>query len=274
MQIILKYLKNHQLLQFAIIGGLIFLLYHFSGSSTQSEIVVTQSTIYDLLDVKSQIAGHELNEEEKQEIINNYVDEEVLLQEAYKQGLDRNDSKIRVRLIDKMRFLMSKELEEPTEDTLITFYNNHKDLYLKPEYITFYQVYFKEKTKTPNKNEFLNQLEKVENFNVLGDGLWLGSHLKGYAHTDLKIIFGEGFTTELFNTEVGGWSGPISSQHGSHFVQILEKIASEVYSYNHVKSYVREDWSVFQSQSTLENQMRNLKKGYNIRILGNTNEND
>lgn len=272
MYTILRYLKNHQLVQFALIGGFIFLSYQFSESSTQPEIVVTQAVIFDLIALKSELVGHQLNDEEKEKLINNYIDEEVLLQEAYNQGLDRNDSKIRERLVDKMRFLMAKELEEPSEDSLIAFYDEHSELYLKPEYITFDQVYFKNIEQLPKNQLFLKQLEKADSYAVFGDSLWLGNQLGGYARTDLKIIFGEDFAADLFTMEQGVWKGPLNSLHGNHYVRIIEKIDAETYPYENVKSFVREDWSVFQSRSVLENQMNKLKESYNIRVLDTSDE--
>lgn len=274
MDAVLQYLKKNQLLQFAVIGFIVFLLYKLSDSTEQPEVLVTQSTIAELIDIKTEILGHPLSEEEKQAIIDQYIHEEILLQEAYSQGLDKNDSKIRDRLIDQMRFIMSRELEEPGEDTLMAFYQDHIDLYLQPEFITFDQVFFKSSSKQPEPEEFLKRLEHTNDFESLGDSLWLGGTLKGYARADLKIIFGVPFTNRLFEVGEGTWSGPFSSQHGIHYVRVTHKEIPEAYPYENVKAFVREDWAVFRSASAFESQMNELKKGYTIRFVDNEKVNE
>lgn len=261
-----QYFKKQQLFQFAVVAGFIFLLFELTTSSKKPEIIVTKAIIDDLVDLRSQVIGYELNEKEKAELINNYIDEEILLKEAYDQGLDRNDTKLRERLIAKMRFLLSKEAVEPSEDTLRAFYDEQISLYMMPEYISFDQVFFKEENSETIKESFLEELASADDPFSFGEPLALGNQLKQNAKADLKMMFGEAFANKLFALQIDIWHGPMESDLGIHYIRVFEKIDAIPYPFKRVREFVREDWSVFQSQSSLSKQIEKLQKGYSIKI--------
>jgi hypothetical protein len=75
-------------------------------------------------------------------VVSDYIDEEVLLREAYREGLDRGDPRIRRWLIDKVEFLLAEEPAEPTPAELDALFREHAEKYRTPRAVSFDHVFF------------------------------------------------------------------------------------------------------------------------------------
>jgi hypothetical protein len=109
------------LVHFALGGGLIFLASGLWASPEPDAIVVSPEMARGLADQRSQQLGRPLTAPERAAVVDEYIDEEVLVREAYKQGVDRTDGPIRERLADKMRLLLGREPPMPTREQLESY---------------------------------------------------------------------------------------------------------------------------------------------------------
>jgi hypothetical protein len=109
------------LLHFVVGGGLIFLAYWLWAAPEPDAIVVSPETARALVQERSRLIGRPLTAAERAGVVAEYVDEELLVREAYKQGVDRSDAPIRERLADKMRALLGGEPPAPTREQLESY---------------------------------------------------------------------------------------------------------------------------------------------------------
>ena len=123
---ILSRLCREPLLHFGLGGALIFLVYSMSSGPSPDTIVLGRETVDAIVRERCEESGRPLSESERSAAIDDLVHEEVLVREAYKEGIDRNDSVVRARLAEKMRFLMTVEPPAPSREQLESYFKSHQ----------------------------------------------------------------------------------------------------------------------------------------------------
>jgi len=130
MQTSVKRIFSEPLIQFLILGVLLFLLtsYIRQHRDTQCrEIIVDNERIRMMvMNYKTQ-TGDLPNKQQLDAMIDNYIREEISYREARKMGLDKDDEIIRRRLSQKFYFLQTDltEAAQPSDNDLKQFYTQH-----------------------------------------------------------------------------------------------------------------------------------------------------
>ena len=126
-------------MHFVLGGGLIFLAYWLCAAPEPDAIVVSPDMARSLGGAVA-ATGPAAYGGGAGGVVGEYVDEELLVREACKQGIDRADPPIRERLADKMRFLFGGEPPPPTREQL--------EAYLKANRARFPDGTFEDLTPT------------------------------------------------------------------------------------------------------------------------------
>ena len=115
-------LLREPLLQFLVLGAILFGLYSLvdkRGAEAPEKIVVSASQIANLADGFSRTWRRPPSKEELQNLIENYIRDEVFYRAGRAAGLDRDDVVIRRRVRQKMEFLAEEiSVPEPSESEL------------------------------------------------------------------------------------------------------------------------------------------------------------
>ena len=124
-------LLREPLLQFLMLGAILFVLYSLvekRGTEAQERIVVSASRIANLADGFSRTWRRQPSREELQNLIEDYVRDEVFYRAGRAAGLDRDDVVIRRRVRQKMEFLAEEiSIPEPSESELAAFLADNPD---------------------------------------------------------------------------------------------------------------------------------------------------
>ena len=94
-------LLREPLVHFLLIGAALFAIFSFAGrwtSDAENHIEISSAQIKQLIEGFRIDYKREPTADDVQKLIADYVREEVLCREAWKRGLDRNDTVIRQRL--------------------------------------------------------------------------------------------------------------------------------------------------------------------------------
>src|SRR5210317_959104 len=143
----MKNLLKEPLFHFVLIGFGLFLLYGWVSERNDS-----QETIYfDDYDMNNIIASWEMQwkrlptDEELKSLVEQNIRQEVFYQEALKMNLDHNDEIIKRRLAQKMNFLSNDlaTLKDPTQEELLSYYDDNKEKYMLSPVYSLYQVSFR-----------------------------------------------------------------------------------------------------------------------------------
>ena len=118
-------LLREPLLHFLVLGAILFTLYALvdkRGVEAPEKIVVSTSRIANLADGFSRTWRRPPSKEELQNLIENYIRDEVFYRAGRAAGLDRDDVVIRRRVRQKMEFLAEEiSVPEPSESELGAF---------------------------------------------------------------------------------------------------------------------------------------------------------
>jgi hypothetical protein len=253
------------LLQFAAAGGLLFLANALWAPSDSDRIVVTKAIAEALATEREELLLRPLTGEERERLVSEFIDEEVLLREAYRQGLDRGDPRIRRWLIDKVAFLIDEEPKEPTPADLDALFREKPERYMTPRAVSFDHVFFASGTAHPEDAEpLLARLRAGADFRSLGDEFWLGKSLNRFSELELSTTLGSEFISRVLALPIGEWTGPMTSSRGVHFLRVAAKHEPELPPQEDVAWALREDWLRAKREESRALKLRELRAQYRI----------
>ena len=150
--------------------------------------MIERASIDELGRQQEELLGRPLSDEERRALVESAIDDEVLLHEAYRRGLDR-DEVVQQHLVQKMRFILGEEEAERTEADLRAYLAANRDRYRRPPTVTLDQVFYADPAKVPE--ELMAQLENGTTIADLSDTLYmLGNPLPRYSLRDLIGLMG------------------------------------------------------------------------------------
>ena len=280
MKVVIDIVKN-PLFHFFILGLLIYVLYGLFGakeySDSEKTIVVTPAAIEWMADSWEKRWNRPPTDREMEGLINQYVRESILYQEALELGLDKNDVILRRRLAQKLEFLTDDLINVPlpSEEELETYFKENIDKYASPALTTFTHIFF-----DPDKrdNDTLSDAEKSkEKLNKLkeppsepekyGDSFMLQSYYPARSEKEIAKLFGMEFAKAV-SQEVpsGQWYGPVLSGYGTHLVNVHSRIDSTEPDIKDVKDIVLSDWEEEKRQEINDEFYQNLISEYKVII--------
>ena len=262
-------------LQFFVLGGVLFGLYALFADEQESEnkqIVVSAQQVELLASLWEKQWRRPPLPEELDGLVQSYIREEVLYREALNLGLDRDDQVVRRRLAQKIEFL-AQDLAtagEPGEAELRTFYEEHPETFQEPPRITFSHIYINTDTHGADSvaaaERVLEELEAGADPRTQGDRFMLQSEYLTKSPDEVARHFGRQFADRVFDLEPGGWVGPVQSGYGLHLV-LIEKIeAGYLPPLEDVRPAVRDEFFSFRRREVDELFYSKLREGYEIVI--------
>ena len=200
--------------------------------------------------------------EELESLVNNWIQEEVLYQEALRLGLDQEDSIIRRRLVQKLNFIADSDPQpEPETATLENFYQSRLENYSLPVRYSFRQLYFKRRA---DAQAALDQIAAGQPATEFGETSMLSSNYAYRSALDLNATLGSGFAEQLQGIEAGSWRGPIESGFGSHLVFLTNIHPRQLTPFSAIREQVASDYGQYQQENARQLYLDNLLNEYDI----------
>ena len=268
MRKLLKKLVLSPVLHFVLLGLLLYGLYEMTIPDNRETILLTNQTIEALVKQEQNISPGPLAEARKQELIENYIDEEVLIREAYKRGLDKNDYRVRQRIVYIMRNSLSEVIPEPSNAQLRAYYEDNIHLYTSDSSRSFDHVFFSPGSVLPeDPASFIKTIYSTEDFSSLGDYSANGNLVRQASYRQMAQRFGQEFTDLAFSLPINEWTGPVQSVYGNHYLRITEIIPPGIPSFEDMEQYLRSDYFIFKTRESQQSGIEELKAQYQV-IIG------
>jgi parvulin-like peptidyl-prolyl isomerase len=248
----MKRIFSEPLLQFFILGSLLYVLVSFVRSNKDresKEIVIDNDRIGLLIENYKNQMGVLPVKQQLDAMIENYIHEEIAFREAKKMGLDKDDEIIRRRLSQKFDFLKTdlEEIHAPTEQQLKDFYKNKPSLFQTEGTVNFSHIFF----TTDNSNDSIAKQRALAALQQLRNTATQRAPEKGdhfalqYDYTEqtqLDIIqnFGDQpILDSLFRCPVHTWTGPVKSGYGWHLLYILKRDEATIMPFEVNKDFIK-----------------------------------
>lgn len=222
-----------------------------------------------------------MTQDELQQLIDAYVDEEVLFREAESLGLDANDYIIRQRMVQKISFLLGDVADRSAagdEDELRAWFERNADAYAIQPWTTFTHVFFDADRRGVEGARQAAEAARVELMSSgaqFSDAAGYGDRfpfLRNYVertHEYVASHFGDGFAAELagLQADAGLWQGPIGSALGQHVVLVTRQVERAYPRFDEVRETVERDFAAEHARSALADVTRAVRDRYEIEIL-------
>ncbi|MGH1373470.1 MAG: peptidyl-prolyl cis-trans isomerase [Cellvibrionaceae bacterium] len=259
------------LVHFLIAGSILFILLSWIApeDETQHDIVVDHDALLTFIQYRTKIFQPELaekrliglSEQERRNLIDDYIEEEAMYREAISMGLEGDDYVIRRRMVQKLEFItqgfVEQELELSDAELQDYFNENRQDYFVDPS-ISFTHVFLSSEKKrqlntessdlAQQAQELLKELhdDQVSFSQAIGYGDRFPFHVNYVERTPEFVAshFGQSFSDEVFSLDAKGdspWYGPFQSQYGLHLVKVSERLEGRLPELDEVKGIVAQD---------------------------------
>ncbi|TNF84202.1 MAG: peptidyl-prolyl cis-trans isomerase [Gammaproteobacteria bacterium] len=248
---------------FALAALLFAVEAHFSAGQ-KTRIVVDQATADFLIRQREDLELRVLDASERADVIDAYVEDEILYNESYRRGLDRGDSRMRRNMILKMRGLLTGEVEVPDDATLKAYFEENRDKFVRSARFDIEQVFFESMAAVPEDlDAFLaGELEAP-----------VGSpegaqrrRLPQMTRTLIASSFGPDVGKAILAIEDDEWHGPFESAQGVQYVRVLGYVPEAQAEFEAVRSYLQGDWMMDRSRSLIRAEVDRVAPDYEVVI--------
>jgi hypothetical protein len=249
----LNRLVKEPLLHFLVLGAVLFGLFNLFGGRDEAEaparIVISEARIANLANGFARTWQRPPTRQEMQDLVEDYIREEVFYREGRALGLDRDDVIVRRRIRQKLEFMVEDiGTTEPSEEQLAAHLAAHPERFRSEDRLTFRHVFLSASRRTDLEDDAERLAAELASENAetdvaaLGDPFLLGEAFRAMPLSDIARLFGERFAEGLAAVEPGRWQGPVSSGYGLHFVVVSERLPGGLPPLAAVLQAVRQEW--------------------------------
>ena len=271
----MKGLLREPLLQFLLLGGLIFAVEAWLNDSDRQaddyRIRVTAQHIGALKAAFKSERQRMPSDAELQVRLQQWLDEQILYQQAKALGLDQRDVIVRRQMVQKMRFLLADAMPipEPGVQDLQAFLDEHAERYGHSPRLSFEQVFLSRGKQGESMGQavrdVLSQLQShPDDFEGLGDVFAAGQVITALDEAAVRGEFGRDFYQRIVGLPDGQWQGPVASSLGLHMLRITQRSEFQPAQLTEVRERLENDWRVYQREQANAKAMRQLREQFQI----------
>ncbi|WP_248448452.1 peptidyl-prolyl cis-trans isomerase [Sinorhizobium meliloti] len=204
-------------------------------------------------------------------LVEGLLDERLLAREAEEMALDQDDTIIRRRLAQKLKFIVedTAQLAEPTEAELRQLYASNRSRFGTPGSLSFKQIFFDPEHRADAAAEaesVLAELNALGEPEPVGDRLLLGNRFEDASELAVSGMFGADFARQVFAVEPGQWRGPVKSGYGFHLVFVTQRTAAAPKPFEAVRDAVGTEWRRLKQAELSRDFLVALSKKYGVEL--------
>lgn len=232
-------------------------------------IRLTPRRIAEIADRYEELLGRPLSDAERVESTKNFIEEEILVREAFRRGLDRGDRRVRPMLIEHASRVLLQAAQyqhsTPPEGELRSYFERHAARYRIPERVDLQQVLFPAGSTPAKIDSVLAELRAGADFTMMG-AAGLGADVKEVSRSQIAQAFGLDLAHDVFALGDGGWHGPFTSSSGTHFFRIQRRSPARDPRFEDVQDDVAQDYASDIEHEIVDAQLERIRKRYRVVI--------
>lgn len=262
------------LVHFIILGGLLFVghaLWQSHVTRADYTITVSAEEIQRQALIFAGENRRQPTDEDIQALVFAHVEEEALMREADRLGLGEDDTIIRRRLAQKMRFLI-EDVDAPAlpdEAELNNWFEANIERFIRPETRSFSHIYLSPEQhgeRIEADAQILLQATAQEDWKTLGDPFMMKREFKNLSIVEISRLFGADFAKSLSIAEGGNWQGPIESAFGLHLIRIDGVTPKVTPTLADVRGEVETAWQDQALRKANTERLKTLIKKYKVNV--------
>jgi len=256
-------LRREPLLQFCLLGGLIFgldIVLHPPGQDDKT-IIVTKALQDSFVRNFSEDGDRTPTPAQLNNMIESWVASEVLYREGKALGMDKGDTMIRDRIAFKLQSLVFDQvkIDKPTEADLRAWFDKTRVQYDEPERVGF--------LLTPAADE-VTARRQLDDIRAQRETVELRDQTRAFLGRPVQSLpatFGDDFATQFANLAVNEWT-VIQSKDGWHVVRLDVRKPGVPAAYEDVVDNVRRSYLNEETRKRAWSTVQNFKTNYTVKI--------
>lgn len=254
-------LYHEPAVHFALAGGALFLLHAWLGPPAEEQLRVDAELVSSRREI---LTGEAPEGAALQSLIEAETDEALLIAEARRLGLDREDPIVRRRLLQKMEFLIDDLAAAgvPRDQDLEALIDPERDRL--PGRIWFSHAFFPE----AGPDQIAAGLERVKKGLPAGQPFVHGERIDGWSENRVGQVFGTAFVEALRAAPASEWIGPIRSSYGAHVVRVDRRAAPRAMTLREARSRLVQRWRVRRRTEKRSALLARLRERYDVEVIG------
>jgi len=208
--------------------------------------------------------------------------EDELVARAIELGMDRSDTVVQRRLIDRVQAIVRAGVraKPPTAAQLTAHYVETADRWREPSLLDLSHVYLShDKRGDSTRADAEALLDKIAGEELTldgairaGDPFLAGHRLRGASPTRIVARLGPSFADSVASAPVEVWLGPIESAFGLHLVWVHDRTPSRIPELEEIEKRVLEDWIERESRKALREHIERRRAHVEVRFINDSPE--
>lgn len=235
------------LLHFGLIGaGLFALARVFAPDQPEDATVIDLSAAVqrELAATLEARSGRAPSAEEVTKSAERWLEDEVLYREGLRLGLDRDDTLIRSRIVEKMRFVLSHSVAAPmpSEAELRAFHREHAQHYQPPRRYDF------------------------EHLELIGSAPADPGAARVYRDRtaeNVRAVLGPALAAQLFEQAPGSWH-TLEHEQQRHMLKLTRVHNAEPASFEQLRPDLERDWKRTRQSDATRDKLEALRREYRV----------
>ena len=250
--------------KFLAIGTIIFVLAGLLAEDEISyDVEVRDADIKRLSDHWSLQMRRPPTQQELDDLVTQFIKDEIYYRESQRLELDTNDAIVRRRMVQKLTFLTEDIAASVplSEVALREYFEKNQDDYLVPATFTFTHRYF----SSDRRADAQGDAERALRTEDPGDPFMLQKSYNRRTEYQIRSQFGEAFAQAISALRVSDQAqGPIESAYGWHTVTVSHMEPAHVPEFSAIADQVADDAQQAARQVANQAYYEELKTQYNV----------
>ena len=257
--------RREPLLHFVVLGGLLFGVAQWrdrADSPDEDAIVVDATEQARLVARFVERTGREPTDEQRTRLIEAWADQEMLLREAARLGLDQGDPIIRRRILTKIEYVIGQEavVGEPDDAALEAFVTEHAERYAENERRDFVLVTFAGADAETKARAAKTKLEAGAEPKSLGGRV---AQSKRFTAANTKGTYGPVVGEAVHSAETGVWT-VVDLDGAWGVVRVTAKHAGSQPPLSRIRNQAKRDWAEYQRARAVRERLDALREQYKV----------
>jgi hypothetical protein len=284
----MRRLLREPLLHFLAAGAALYLLYgisaHDGAAAPRHRITVDRATLLQFMQYQARAFApasfaaqlDAMDEQQRQQLVRDYVREEVLYREASALGLAQGDYVMRQRLVQKMTFVLEGQArDEPTDAQLRAYLEANRGLYQVAPAWTFTHVFVDSARHGSAQAEAIARALRATlnrehaGFNDAPRYTERFPFLQNYVERTGDYVasqFGPAFAAALASlpADSSHWQGPLRSEQGWHVVLVTGHAPGRMPGLGEIRAQLVDDYRRERAAGERERAIQALVASYQV----------
>ncbi len=258
------FLKHEPLVHFLGLAAFLFVANALFSGDDREVITVEVAAQEYLVQQRQDLMLRRMTDEEKTETVKDFIEEEILVREARKRGFE-NSSRIRSLLIQNMRFFMTSEIPDPSEEDLRAFFDENTERFETKPSITYEHVLFSNPDTVPA--DTLDMLRAGADYRSMGNTNTFTAKLPSAGEQQIVAAFGREQAPIILGIDDDQWHGPFTSPSGVHFLRVSERHPGMRPSYQAAQNWLEQEWLMAKGREILKRELAVMRENYRVEVI-------